>query len=112
VDCGSGEVRARPDGIINAAAVKSAGEERWRPEEVGALSTAAISKTVGIWRMTDEFWRLVKRYNQIGCLLPDPDCFDPHDAAALAEAKVLLAELARVRSEIDAYIEQEAHLNA
>lgn len=41
------------------------------------------------------------RYNQIGALLPDPDDFDPHDAAALSEAKVILAEMEKVKAELD-----------
>jgi hypothetical protein len=48
-----------------------------------------------------KFFALMARYNQIGALLPDPDDFDPHDAAALSEAKVILAEMEKVKAELD-----------
>lgn len=49
-----------------------------------------------------KIFALMRRYNQIGSLLPAEDDFDPHDAVALAETKVILAELEKVRAELEA----------
>jgi hypothetical protein len=42
------------------------------------------------------------RYCQIARLLPPVDDFDPHDREQLADAKLVLAELASVQAELDA----------
>ena len=44
---------------------------------------------------------LMQRYNQIGCLLPDEENLDLTNAAAVAEAKLVLAEMAKVKAELD-----------
>jgi hypothetical protein len=46
----------------------------------------------------------MQRYNQVGCLLPEEDDFDPTNAAALAEAKLILAEMAKVKAELEAML--------
>jgi hypothetical protein len=49
-----------------------------------------------------ESFALMKRHNEIGALLPDADDFDPTDAAALAEVRMILAEMKKVKAELDA----------
>ena len=57
---------------------------------------------------------LILKYNQIGCLLDsvDEDAMRDGDAAALANAKLIVAEMARIKGQIDAFLDREAHLNA
>jgi hypothetical protein len=62
----------------------------------------------------DEFFALMKRFNQLGCLLPSPDDFDASnaDAGELAEVEVVLAELDRVPAAMKAVLLDEAWANA
>jgi hypothetical protein len=53
------------------------------------------------------FFSLMARFNQLGRLLPAPDDPDTDDAAAVAEAKVVIAEMNKTQSEMDALLEQE-----
>ena len=55
---------------------------------------------------------MILKYNQIGCLLDsvDEDAMRDGDAAALANAKVIVAEMARIKGQI--FLDREAHLNA
>lgn len=57
---------------------------------------------------------MILKYNQIGCLLDsvDEDAMRDGDAAALANAKLIMAEMARIKGQIDAFLDREAHLNA
>lgn len=48
-----------------------------------------------------KFFALVKRYNQVGSLLPEEEYLDLTNAAAVAEAKLVLAEMAKVKAELD-----------
>jgi hypothetical protein len=57
-----------------------------------------------------EFFAAMKRFNQLGTLLPKPDSLDPADAAAVAEAKTVLAEMRKVQAELDAMMEYERKL--
>lgn len=41
------------------------------------------------------------RHNELGRLLPDPDDFDTNDAAAVAEVRIVLKEMAVVWAELD-----------
>ncbi|MGZ5935456.1 MAG: hypothetical protein ACXWLV_12220 [Rhizomicrobium sp.] len=54
-----------------------------------------------------KFFALMKRFNQLGCLLPAPDDLDTDDAAAVAEARVVIAEMNKTKSEMDALLELE-----
>ena len=54
--------------------------------------------------MPPELLGLMKRYNQLGELLPRPDDIDFDDPAAVAEAEVIIAEMKTVWAEIDAYL--------
>jgi hypothetical protein len=51
-----------------------------------------------------KFFALMERHNALGRLLPDPDALDTDDAAAVAEAKTILAEMTKVKSELDALL--------
>jgi hypothetical protein len=64
--------------------------------------------------MPAELRALMERYNQVGCLLDDvdEDAIKAGDAAALANAKLIVAEMARIKGQIDAFLDREAHLNA
>lgn len=55
----------------------------------------------------------MERYNQVGVLLDsvDEDAMRDGDAAALANAKMIVAE-ARIKGQIDAFLDRGAHLNA
>jgi hypothetical protein len=57
-----------------------------------------------------EFFAAMKRFNQLGTLLPKPESLDAADAAGVAEAEIVLAEMSRVRAEIDAMMEYERKL--
>ena len=48
---------------------------------------------------------MILKYNQIGCLLDsvDEDAMRDGDAAALANAKLIVAEMARIKGQIDAF---------
>jgi hypothetical protein len=54
------------------------------------------------------FFSLAERYCQFGPLLPTEEGIDTDDAAAMAEAKVVLAEVARTKAEMDALLERAA----
>jgi hypothetical protein len=51
---------------------------------------------------------LMKRFNETGALLPDPDTFDPSDPAEKANAMLVLVEMAKVQVEIDRLMAQAA----
>jgi hypothetical protein len=55
-----------------------------------------------------QFFTLMRRFNELGCLLPALDDFDTDDAAAVAEAQLVIAEMNKTRSEMDRLIDQEA----
>ena len=57
-----------------------------------------------------EFFAAMKRFNQLGTLLPKPESLDPADAAAVAEAEMVLAEMRKVQAELDAMMEYERKL--
>jgi hypothetical protein len=42
------------------------------------------------------------RYNQLGRLLPAPDDFDTDDAAAVAEVRLILAEMNATQAKMEA----------
>jgi hypothetical protein len=58
--------------------------------------------------MPPELRDLILRFDRIGCLLDDvdEDAIRDGDAAALASAKLILAEMNRVKGEIDAFLDQ------
>ena len=49
-----------------------------------------------------KYFALMARYNQLGRLLPAPDDLDPDDAAAVAEARLILAEMNATQAKMDA----------
>ena len=57
-----------------------------------------------------DFFAVMKRFNQLGTLLPKPDSLDPADAAAVAEAEMVLAEMRKVQAELDAMMQRERKL--
>jgi hypothetical protein len=57
-----------------------------------------------------EFFAAVKRFNQLGTLLPKPESLDAADAAALAEAEIVLAEIRKAEAEIYAMMAFERKL--
>ena len=54
-----------------------------------------------------QFFALVKRFDELGCLLPAPGDLDTDDVAAVAEARLVIAEMNKTRSEMDAVLDQE-----
>ena len=56
----------------------------------------------------EEFLALMQRYNALGRLLPSPDDLAlDHDEAAIAGAQMVLAEMAKVKAEMDALLERK-----
>jgi hypothetical protein len=58
--------------------------------------------------MPQELRALILRFNRVGCLLDDvdEDAIRAGDAAALASAKLIVAEMNKVRGEIDTFLDQ------
>ena len=56
-----------------------------------------------------EFFAAMKRFNQLGTLLPK-ESLDAADAAGVAEAEIVLAEMRKVQAELDAMMECERKL--
>jgi hypothetical protein len=57
-----------------------------------------------------EFLRRNEALNQLGTLLPKPESLDAVDAAGVAEAEMVLAEMRKVQAELDAMMERERKL--
>jgi hypothetical protein len=55
----------------------------------------------------DRLFALMRRYCQLGHLI-DPN-FDRDDIVALAETKIIVAEMREVQGEIDALLGRKAH---
>ena len=58
-------------------------------------------------RRKAQYFALMARYNELGRLLPAADDLSPNDVAVLAEAKVVIAEMNKTQSEMDALLEAE-----
>ena len=54
-----------------------------------------------------KFFALMRRFNQLGCLLPALGDLDADDMAAIAEAEMVIAEMNKTRAEMDAVLDQE-----
>ncbi len=54
--------------------------------------------------MPIELKNLILRYNAIGCLLSEEKVLSG-DPAAIAEQRLVLAEMAKVKSQIDAFLD-------
>jgi hypothetical protein len=52
----------------------------------------------------------MKRYNQLGTLLPKLKSLDPADVAAIAEVEIVLKEMKKVQAELYAMMERERKL--
>jgi hypothetical protein len=57
-----------------------------------------------------DFFAAMKRFNQLGTLLPKPESLDAADASGLAEAEMVLAEMRKVQAELNAMMEYERKL--
>ena len=49
-----------------------------------------------------KYFALMERYNRLGRLLPAPDDLDTDDAAAVAEARLIIAEMNATQAEMEA----------
>jgi hypothetical protein len=49
-----------------------------------------------------KYFALMARYNQLGRLLPALENFDPEDAAAVAEARLIIAEMKKTQAKMEA----------
>ena len=58
-------------------------------------------------RRMAKFFALVKRYNQVGALLPAEEDIETDDAAQAAEVAVILAEMHKTKAQMDALLERE-----
>jgi hypothetical protein len=52
----------------------------------------------------DHVHALMRRFNEIGVLLPTPEELDTTDASAIASVKLLMREMMAIKAEIDALI--------
>jgi hypothetical protein len=52
------------------------------------------------------FFAAMRRAVQIGMLLPDPESFDVTDPIAVAEAKMVVAEMEKARVDLFALLDQ------
>ena len=57
-----------------------------------------------------EFFAAMKRFNQLGTLLPKPESLELADAAGVAEAEMVLAEMRKVQAELNAMMEYEMNV--
>ena len=57
-----------------------------------------------------DFFAAMKRFNRLGTMLPKSGSLDLADAAGVADAEMVLAEMRKVRAEIDAMILYERKL--
>jgi hypothetical protein len=48
-----------------------------------------------------KIYALMKRYNQVGALLPEEENLDLTNAAQVAEATIILREMAKLKAELD-----------
>jgi hypothetical protein len=55
-----------------------------------------------------QLFALMRRYIQLGSLLKDANDIDPGDAAEVVEARMVLAEMAKTKSEMDRLLNLEA----
>lgn len=57
--------------------------------------------------MPAELRDLILRFNRIGCLLSsvDEDAIESGDAAAIANAQVIINEMNRVKAQIDSFLD-------
>jgi hypothetical protein len=56
--------------------------------------------------MPPELRDLILRFNRIGAALPDNDAILTGDPGVLADAKLIIAEMNKVKAEIDAFLDQ------
>ena len=49
----------------------------------------------------DKFWQLAPRYNALGRLLPREEDLDVADGEAVAEVRIVLAEMDKTKAEMD-----------
>lgn len=54
--------------------------------------------------MSADFRELMERYNRLGRMLPAPEDYDTDDAAAVAEAKLVLREMDQTLSTLKAIL--------
>ena len=52
----------------------------------------------------DKFFALVRRFNQLGCLLPAPGDLD---AAVIDQVRLVIAEMHKTKAEMDAVLDEE-----
>ena len=57
-----------------------------------------------------EFFATMKRIIQLGVLLPKAESLDPANAAQIAEAEIVLAEMRKAQAELEAMIVFEGKL--
>jgi hypothetical protein len=57
-----------------------------------------------------EFFAAMARIIQVGALLPKAQDLDPANAAQIAEAEIILAEIRKRQAELDAMMERERKL--
>jgi hypothetical protein len=56
----------------------------------------------------DRVHALIKRFNEIGVLLPRPEDLDVTDASAITDVRVLLCEMAETKRQIDTLFAEAA----
>ena len=59
-------------------------------------------------RKRERFYALVQRYNQLGCLLPEPEALDAADLVTVEEVRLVLREMEKTKAAIDAMLSEAA----
>ena len=83
-----------------------------RSENFGQAAALLRAKPLGSCRMTaaaerrDQFISLAERYCKLGRLLPAVGDIDTNDIAAIAEASLILWEMSKTKSAMDALLQR------
>jgi len=106
----SGKMRQGYGLPIHAAAFIAAVANR--SENFGQAAALLRPKPLGCCRMTaaaerrDQFISLAERYCKLGRLLPAVEDIDTNDIAAIAEARLILWEMSKTKSAMDALLQR------
>ena len=95
---------------LDEAADDTAESNRLTCSRTAAADAGARPMVKPLEQRKAEFFAAMKRFNQLGALLPKPESLDAADAAGIAEAEMVLAEMRKVQDEISAMMEYERKL--
>jgi hypothetical protein len=106
-----GQGRADANGVGALAAIDATKPHRFASGRTA--KTATWASAVGVRPLAErkaEFFAAMKRIIQLGTLLPKAESLDPADAAGIAEAEIILAEIRKAQADLEAMMERERKL--